>query len=106
MENNQEEYFEMLVGLNVTDNLMYQAYRANMKPILHTYDGQFGFDFIVSEVLISETNNEINRVFTIRFLNKNKMEAFFKVEDYKKVKEKYFTNSVESTTIISSYIKQ
>ncbi|MBL4594887.1 MAG: DUF1330 domain-containing protein [Flavobacteriales bacterium] len=106
MKNNQKECFEILVGLNVTDSLMYQTYRANMMPILHSYGGQFGYDFIVSEVLISETNHEINRVFTIRFLSKNKMEAFFKDEDYKMVKAKYFTNSVESTTIISSYIKQ
>ena len=104
MENNQESAVEMLVGLNVSNSLMYQEYRDNMTPILHTYSGQFGYDFKVSEVFISETKNKINRVFTIRFSTKEKMEAFFLDKEYKKVKEAYFENAVESTTIISSYL--
>ena len=105
MENKQKSSLEMLVGLNVTNNNIYQEYRENMTPILHTYGGEFGYELMVSDVLISETEEKINRVFTIRFSTKEKMEAFFIDEAYITIKEKYFNNSVESTTIISSYLK-
>jgi len=106
MENKQATVFEMLVGLNVIDDENYQQYRKNMTPILHSYGGKFGYDFKVSEMLMSETSNVINRVFTIQFSDKEKMEAFFLDTDYKSVKEKYFEKSVESTTIISGYTKK
>ncbi len=96
----------MLVGLNVIDHENYRQYRDNMTPILESYNGSFGYDFKVSEILKSETSDVINRVFTIRFSDKEKMEAFFLDVAYKEVKEKYFEKSVESTTIISSYTKK
>jgi len=97
--------YEILVGLNVIDDLKYQNYRSAMKPILSEYGGDFGYDFKVSEVLLSETTNEINRVFTIHFPEHSKMEDFFSNSEYLKVKKKYFESSVKSTTIISSYTK-
>ena len=106
MENKQSTVFEMLVGLNVIDDDNYQQYRKNMIPILESYNGSFGYDFKVSEMLMSETSDVINRLFTIRFSDKEKMEAFFLDTNYKSVKEKYFEKSVESTTIISSYKKK
>ena len=83
-----------------------QAYRAGMTPVLHSYGGKFSYDFKVSEVLITESANEINRVFTIQFPEQAKMEEFFSDTNYKKVREAHFENSVESTTIISSYTKE
>ena len=97
--------YEILVGLNVLDALKYDDYRTAMKPILADYEGHFGYDFKVSEVLISEGNTDINRVFTINFSSKNKMEGFFSDSKYLVVKEKYFVESVGSATIISSYEK-
>ncbi|PCJ89366.1 MAG: DUF1330 domain-containing protein [Flavobacteriales bacterium] len=97
--------YEMLIGLNVLDDSKYQEYRKNMRPILFSYGGGFGYDFKISEVLIAETTNDINRVFTIYFPSKAKMEGFFSNPAYIKVKEKYFNMAVESTTIISSYKK-
>jgi len=97
--------YEILVGLNVLDDCKYSDYRAAMKPILSNYDGHFGYDFKVSEVLISEGNTDINRVFTINFSSKEQMEGFFSNPQYLLVKEKYFVDSVGSTTIISSYEK-
>jgi hypothetical protein len=76
-----------------------------MKPILTDYEGFFGYDFIVSDVLISESNADINRVFTINFGSKAQMESFFSDEKYLVAKEMYFTDAVGSTTIISSYEK-
>jgi len=97
--------YEILVGLNVLDDLKYDDYRAAMKPILSDYEGSFGYDFKVSDVLISEGNTDINRVFTINFSSKNKMDGFFSDKKYLVVKEKYFVESVGSATIISSYEK-
>lgn len=97
--------YELLVGLHVIDDLKYNDYRQAMKPILSDYQGYFGYDFKVSDVLISETDADINRVFTINFSSKDKMESFFSDPQYLLVKEKYFIDSVGSTTIISSYEK-
>ena len=97
--------YEILVGLNVLDDLKYEVYRTAMKPILSDYEGRFGYDFKVSDVLISEENTDINRVFTINFSGKNKMEGFFSDPQYLIVKEKYFVESVSSAIIISSYEK-
>lgn len=97
--------YEILVGLNVVDDLKYDEYRAAMKPILSDYEGRFGYDFLVSDVLISESNTDINRVFTINFASKDKMEGFFSDHEYLIVKEMYFVKSVGSMTIISSYEK-
>ena len=95
--------YEMLVGLNVLDDSIYQAYRKAMKPILATYGGGFGCDFKVSEVFLPESDSEINRVFTIYFKDHEAMEQFFSHPEYMKIKALYFESSVGSTTIISSY---
>jgi uncharacterized protein (DUF1330 family) len=95
----------MLVGLNVLDDNKYNDYRTAMKPILSDYEGSFGYDFRVSNVLISAGNSDINRVFTINFSSKNKMDGFFSDSQYLAVKDMYFVESVGSTTIISSYEK-
>lgn len=99
--------YEILVGLHVLDDLKYESYRKAMKPILADYEGGFGYDFTVSEVLISPENgnSDINRVFTINFSSKNKMEGFFSDAQYLVVKERYFVESVGSATIIASYEK-
>jgi len=93
--------FERIVGLDVFDDEVYQQYRENMIPILETFGGRFGFDFKVSEVLISKTQKPINRVFTIDFPSKEMMDKFFADPAYLKVKEAYFNKSVKSATIIS-----
>jgi len=97
--------YEILVGLQVLDDLKYEDYRTAMKPILSKYEGKFSYDFKVSEVLITEGEAEINRAFTINFSRKDKMEGFFSDSQYLVVKEKYFLESVSSTTIIASYEK-
>ena len=66
--------YERIMGLNVIDDQEYQRYREAMLPILKKYGGSFGFDFRVSEVLLSKTNNDINRVFTIEFPSKKIMD--------------------------------
>lgn len=97
--------YEMLVGLNVLDDRLYQEYRKEMKPILVTYGGGFSYDFKVAEMLQSEVDTEINRVFTIFFQDSDAMDGFFSDPDYLKVKQQFFDKSVGSMTIISSYEK-
>tara|TARA_R110002050_G_scaffold129250_9_gene250781 strand:+ start:303 stop:608 length:306 start_codon:yes stop_codon:yes gene_type:complete len=97
--------YEILVGLNVLDKSKYEEYRVAMKPILSQYEGRFGYDFHVSEVLITEKDNDINRVFTINFSSKNNMENFFSDQDYLKVREKHFNASVGNAIRIASYEK-
>lgn len=97
--------YEMLVGLEVIDDEIYKSYRAGMRPILELYGGSFGYDFTVSEVLKSETDEKINRVFTIRFPDESVMKKFFSDPEYLAVRSKYFEPSVNSTTIIASYEK-
>ncbi|GAB2876469.1 DUF1330 domain-containing protein [Microbulbifer echini] len=97
--------FEMLVGLEVIDDDAYQAYRSAMKPILAGYGGSFGYDFKIAETLLSETPDNINRVFTIQFPSMKIMDQFFSDPDYLSAKTKYFESSVRSTTILASYEK-
>jgi len=97
--------YEILVGLDLLNDQVYDEYRKAMKPILLDFKGYFVYDFKVSDVLISDTNNDINRIFIINFKSKSKMEGFFLNPEYLAIKEKYFTKSVGSTTILSSYQK-
>lgn len=96
---------EMVVGLNVKDDASYSKYREHMTPLLKKCGGGFGYDFKISETLKSQTKDTINRLFTIFFPNNEAMETFFSDEDYIQIKKDYFLDSVESTTIISTYTR-
>ncbi|MEZ9232518.1 DUF1330 domain-containing protein [Vibrio amylolyticus] len=98
--------YEMLVGLEVSNPDVYALYRKAMKPILTQYQGGFGVDFIVSEVLLSQTDAPINRVFTIHFPSASTADEFFSSPEYLEVKAKYFETSVNHITILSSYDKK
>ena len=98
--------FERIMGLHVVDDDEYKKYREGMEPILKSFGGSFSFDFKVSEVLRSKTDDEINRVFMIEFPSKQVMEDFFEDTEYLKIKSKHFTKSVNSKTPIAMYEKQ
>lgn len=97
--------FERIMGLNVTDDIEYQKYREAMTPILKSFGGAFGFDFRVSEVLLSKSDDPINRVFTIDFPSRQTMEEFFSCPDYVAVQNKHLKHSINSKTIISLHEK-
>jgi len=97
--------YERIMGIYVSDAEEYQRYREAMIPILHSYGGSFGFDFEVSKVLLSKTDDEINRVFTLDFPSKDVMESFFNSQEYVAVKKRHFDVSVASKTIISMHEK-
>jgi uncharacterized protein (DUF1330 family) len=95
--------YEMVVGLDVINDEVYQDYRNAMKPLLEDHGGGFRYDFKIADVLKNEEGRNINRVFTIHFRDKNAMESFFSNEEYLKIKSQYFEKSVAATTIISEY---
>ncbi len=97
---------EILVGLNVTDDAAYSTYRSGITPILAIHRGSFGYDFKVAEVLKSESEVPINRVFTIRFPDESAMSSFFSDSDYLEVKAAHFDRSVSDTVIIATYEPQ
>lgn len=97
--------FERIMGIYVSDDEEYQKYRNGMMPILKSFGGSFGFDFKVSEVLLSKTDDDINRVFTIEFPSKQVMESFFSDPEYLTVQKKHFNKSVKSKTVISLHEK-
>ena len=97
--------YERIMGLDVTDEVMYQNYRKAMTPLLYSVGGDFGFDFIVSKVLKSKSKNHINRVFTIEFPSKEIMSQFFNKPEYLAIKNCYFDRSVNSKTLISLHEK-
>lgn len=97
--------FERIMGIEVVDDEMYQKYRENMTPILHSFGGSFGFDFKVSDVLQSKTDAVINRVFTLDFPTQMIMEQFFSDPVYLAIKKQYFQPSVKSVTTISMHEK-
>ena len=97
--------FERIVGLDVIDDAEYRKYREAMLPILKIYGGAFGYDFRVSEVLLSKGEGNINRVFTIEFPDKEVMENFFADPNYVGVQNKHLKNSINSKTVISMHEK-
>jgi uncharacterized protein (DUF1330 family) len=97
--------FERIMGLHIIDNEEYQKYREEMEPILNSIGGYFGFDFKVSEVLRSKTEDDINRVFTIEFPSKKEMEDFFSRPDYIEIQNRHLKNSIKSKTVISMHEK-
>ena len=97
--------YERIMGIHVNNDEEYQRYREGMMPILNSFGGSFGFDFKVAEVLITKTDDEINRVFTIEFPSKEVMENFFSDPEYLAVKKRHFSNSVTSITTISMHEK-
>ena len=49
--------YERVMGIHVIDDNEYQKYREGMRPILESFGGYFGFDFKISEVLLSKSDD-------------------------------------------------
>jgi uncharacterized protein (DUF1330 family) len=91
--------YEMMVGLNVTDDELYRQYRDAMGPLLASYGGGFRYDFTIATVLRSASEHPINRVFAIYFGSKSAMDHFFDDPGYLTIKARFFAQSVAGTTI-------
>ncbi|MCO5168230.1 MAG: DUF1330 domain-containing protein [Planctomycetes bacterium] len=95
--------FELMVGLTLRDPAAYAEYRRQMTPLLVEHGGGFRYDFVVSQVLATESDPEINRVFAIFFRDRGSMDAFFERPDYLAIKREHFERAVKTTTIIAEY---
>lgn len=95
--------YERIIDLDIVDEEGYQKCRDAMLPILKACGGAFGFDLKVLEVLLSKTEDNINRVFTIIFPGREKMDEFFSDRDYVTVKNRYLKNDIKSKLVISMH---
>ena len=95
--------FDRCVGLEIGNEALYQQYREGMTPILAKYGGAFRYDFKVCEVLKSETQAPINRVFFLTFKDQATHDAFFADPEYKQILEKFFKASVINSTMLGGY---
>jgi len=96
---------EMLVGLNVTDDDSYTAYRAATIPILEQIGGGFRHDFRIAEVLRSDTSAPINRVFTIHFPDADVRDSFFANDAYRAIKKQYLAPAVDAVFTLAEYTR-
>lgn len=95
--------FELLVGLTLRDPALYAEYRRRMTPLLVEHGGGFRYDFVVSQVLATESDPEINRVFAISFPDRAAKETFFARPDYLAIKDELFERAVKTRTILAEY---
>ena len=93
---------EMMVGLTVTDDAVYQQYRAAMAPLLAAHGGGFRHDFTIATVLKSASDHAINRVFAIHFTSKERKDAFFAHPEYVAIKARFFAHAVSGTTVFGA----
>ena len=90
----------VLMGLEVTDDASYARYRAGMTPILESYGGSFGCDFVVAEVL-KGPSERLNRVFTIAFPDRATQARFFADARYRAVRAEHFERAVAQSIVLA-----
>ena len=94
---------EILIGICVTNEETYTAYRAHMSPLLSARGGSFGVDVRVAEVLKNPGTEPFNRLFTIRFPTLAAHDAFFSDPEYLAVRQRYFEPSVAHSMRFGRY---
>lgn len=94
---------EALVALYVTDEEGYQRYRDGMTPILASHGGRFRWDFRISEVLKSDGEERLNRLFILSFPDAETKNAFFSDPAYLAVRAEHFDRSVGAVERIAEY---
>jgi uncharacterized protein (DUF1330 family) len=105
MDSDNQTY-EMLVGLCVTDDKKYNRYREEMAPILEGYGGSFRYDWSIGKVFKSESAEPLNRLFIITFPSVQAKDNFFADDRYVAVREEYFEPAVMTITYVSEYVRQ
>ncbi|MDB4976783.1 MAG: hypothetical protein JWN48_5124 [Myxococcaceae bacterium] len=95
----------ILVGLEVSDDERYAAYRAGITPLLEQRGGHFGHDFVVGRVLKTEGAGSaaLNRVFTMVFPSREERTAFFADPAYLSVRRELFEPSVKTVEFLAEY---
>jgi uncharacterized protein (DUF1330 family) len=91
------------VGLQVAGEAGYRRYREAIAPLLRQHGGGFRYDFVVSRVLISETEQPINRVFLISFGDRANADAFFADPAYIAIRRELFEPAVTAFTQLAAW---
>ena len=95
--------FDMTVGLLVADQEKYTLYRAEIAPLLEANGGAFHYDFEVAKTLKSAAGHDINRLFVLRFPDREAKERFFTQPEYLAIRARLFETSVRGMTIIGEH---
>jgi uncharacterized protein (DUF1330 family) len=95
--------YELLVGLDVTDEAMYATYRREMRPVLDAFGGRFEYDFTIDATLQSRAEHPINRLFVLSFPSQQAREGFFADPAYQTIRTRCFKPSVAAATIIATW---
>jgi uncharacterized protein (DUF1330 family) len=95
--------FDMTVGLFVTDPDTYTRYRTAIAPLLQAAGGAFQYDFEIGKTLKSAVGHDINRLFILRFPNREAKESFFHHHEYQAIRARLFVPAVRETTIIDEH---
>ena len=91
------------MGLFVADQERYSRYRAEIAPLLEAAGAGFRYDFDVSQTLKSEAGVEINRVFVLRFPDREARDRFFADPQYVSIRGRLFEKAVKRTVVIAEY---
>jgi|SRR5215475_8134252 len=95
--------FEMTAVLFVADQDQYARYRTEIAPLLEATGGAFRYDFEVAKALKSESGHDINRVFLLRFPDREAKECFFTHPQYREIRSRLFDAAVRRMTIIAEH---
>jgi uncharacterized protein (DUF1330 family) len=93
----------MILGLLVVDTATYARYRAEIAPLLRAESGAFRFDFDIARTLKSEADHEINRLFLLRFPDRDAKGRFFANPQYLEIRSRLFERAVRGMTILSEH---
>lgn len=93
----------IVVGLEVTDDVRYSAYRARITPLLEERGGSFRHDFVVSRVLKTAGSQAVNRVFSMVFPDRQARTMFFALPDYLAARRELFEPAVGAVEFLAEY---
>lgn len=95
--------FEMTSALFIADPEKYAAYRVEIAPLLEVSGAEFRYDFTVAKTLKSATGHDINRVFVLRFPDRDAKERFFTDPRYQEIRARLFAPAVPWITTIAEH---
>ncbi len=96
----KSEAFDVTYLLNVSNETLYNEYRADIVPICERHGVKIRHDFGVSKVHGSESTQPVNRVFLATFPSPEGMKAFFSDPAYQVAKKK-LEKSVASFQVVT-----
>ncbi|MCA9712382.1 MAG: DUF1330 domain-containing protein [Myxococcales bacterium] len=93
----------VVMGLQVTDPLRFSLYCARMRPILTSHGGRVEYDLVVSEVIESSADADVNRVHALSFPDPAARRAFDADPEHQRLHAELFEPAVASTMVLGVY---